>query len=969
MAYSPVVQTWYVQRLLARQKGFHGSVDSVWGGFSQTRLEGLRLQRGNATLTVPVLDIGFPIVQWMRTGKIVPRSIVAKDWVLKFDRSAGGQPSGETEPNSSTEPTVNSEQSAIKWVSEALSHWEFPTDVAIDSVDLEGDVTFVAPETRASTIHVVLKGGGLTRGATGTFAVEASVMDERLSLYPLPVRGELKIAMETPRRIGRVEWVGTIGPTREGTFGTMPYTVEFGATPGADSGRYRLALARAGRHLIEVSAHSSPTNAKLVGDWKTDWQAADLSTVEVLRKWQIEVLDGAGKFDADPNFSRMRITGRMRASGRHWEVLAPWFGRVGQSEMSADFEVERLGDVLAFGRCEVAVRGAQLDAKAHLLRPVKLDWAKVKIATGDATSDWLEGEVRGVPLAWFSDSIRGVTFAGGAVTGGFLVGGAGDKLVVRSKTPWTVHDVSVRHGETLLAHDLDVSATIEAQTTRSDGAWQVTVAPMTFSHGGTALARIDGKASRAAGDGKPVALAGRWSADIAAIVAHGVVPRTGGVTVRSAAGDFSGTITGYVDLQGKFTAIGHNPTHTVNGTVLADFYPDGTVAFTVPLNFSLGRSTSDLQMDWEWRGDAPERGVVLKLKGKYVALDALRLVAKPLATFGQRVVPGPSGGQADLPFWGDWSGRVSADFERMGLAHGDLVDVGGELKFERGKVELLAGHGGPERRSLSEVQGMLTFDPTRASRYELHATTADASRDAESIFGPTPKDGESLVVGRFAVERSLVAKGADPTELMARREEVFKVSGKNGIVRMLAAGVSQALPSAPEGSRAINALDDVGSAIGRLFGSKGSLSSGVVKVDAATEAVLDLDLDLAEVGYDRLAFTAIRRADGTIGISDFDLVSPDLHVTATGEINPGKGAALVGERPVSLEMRFGAKGRIGDLMEKAGLLSGTKDAAGYRWVAGSFRAGGTLKHLDQTEWRAKLVEAAMRKTTAGSTKK
>lgn len=963
VAYSPIVQKWYLERLLARRPGLNAKVDWVWAGFSHARLEGVKLQQGNATLTAPTLDFGLPVVQWLREGKAPLRTVVAKDWVLKFDQSAAAPQTGAASAKS---VAIDPARAALAWLGEILSRWEMPADVAIDAVDLEGDVIFPAqPDRTPTTIHVALKGGRIAAGETAVFTVEAMLQDQRLPRNPLPVHGQLKIAMETARRINRVELAGTTDLARDGTQGNTPCAFEVEAARGSGGDTYRVALVHEGRRLVDVTASYAPATDTLAGNWKVDWQTADAAVIGAQQLGPIERLKGAGKFDGDLDFSRVNFTGHAQASGRNWQVLTPWLERIGPATVMIDFKGRRDGEVVGIDRLEAVIHGKAWELNAQTLGPVKFDFAANKIDAGSVQTDWLETEAHGVPLAWFADAIAGYTLSGGAVAGEFLLGGTGDQLTVRSKTPCVANGVSLRRGERLLARDLDLSAAVKAQTTLSDGAWQVEAAPMTFAQGGTVLARVESKASRAVGEEKPVAVEAKWSAEVAAIVARGVVPGTAWVTAQTASGDFSGTITGFVEGQGAVRVVGHDPKHTAEGTVQGDLYPDGTVTFTAPLSFTLGQGVSDMQIEWEWRGDAPQRGGDLKLTGKSVALDAIRLVAAPFLALNQGATFAKIGGAERRPFWGDWTGHIQADFERVRLADGDLIDVGGYLQVEPGKLELISGHGGPERRSFGQVEGKLTFDPEREWPYQVHATASDSSGDAESVFGPAPKEGEPLAVGRFTVERSLDAKGSSLAELIAQREERFTLHGKNGIVRILKTGVAQALPSAPEGSKAMGALDDVGTVFGRLFGSsKKSLSSGEVKVDKRTQAVLDLDLELAEIGYDTLTITAIRQGDGMIRIPGFDLAGPNLHLTGRGEIERGKSGSLISERPVKFQMRWGAQGRIAELMEKAGLKIGTKDAAGYRWVDGTFYAVGTLKQLDQKEWRTKLVEAVTSKTKA-----
>lgn len=967
---SPIVQTWYVRRVLARQPGLSASVESVWTGPSQVRFERVRMHGSGASLTLPTLEVRLPVLTWLREGRAPVRAVVAKDWVLKFGKPLEAQaPAGA----GASLPAMSAEEgarAAAAWFAGLLRGWKFPGEIAIDAVDLEGDVVLAGtPGTSPTMVHVTLKGGRLAAGTTGSFALQASLFDARLPRSPLPLQGELKITMETPRRIGRVAGTGTIVAVDGAPPGAAPYAWEFVAAGVATGTSCHLALAREGRRVAEVNATHSVMSARLAGDWKVDGRAEDWTAIGAPPLQLPDVIEGAGKFDASAGLSRLRLAGHLRVAGLDGKALAPWLERVGPTTMAADFDVRRDGAKLGFDRIEIGATSGPAGATVRLRRPVTLDLATRTVATADLPADWLEVGLRGVPVAWFEQVIDGYTLAGGEVAGDFGVNGAGSEFRIRSKTPCVADGVSLRRGEALLVRGLDLSATFRARVTVGEGVWQVELAPLTFAQGGAELGRIEGKVSRAGGKGKPVELGGQWKLDVAALVAHGVIPRVEGLPGRSASGDFSGTVDGYVDVQGKITATGHDPSHTLNGTVRADLYADGTVAFTSALKVALGAAASDVKVEWEWRGDRPQLGVDLKLAGNSVSLDALGLLAAPVVAFGQGGTAAQMGGRDRRPFWGDWVGRVRVDIDRLRLADQELLGVGGYVRVEPGKIQLLGGHGGPERREVSGVDGELTFEPTREFPYELKATATAGRGNAESVFGLPPKEGDPVFVGQFTVERSLTAKGATLSELIARREETFKLSGKNGIVRMLKAGVAQALPPPPEGSGVMNALDNVGTAFTRLLGAKTkSLSSGAVKVSEATDAVLELDRELAEIGYDNLTMTAIRRADGSVRVPEFDLVAPSLHLTGTGELGRGDGGMLP-ERPLSAEIRLGLQGRAVGLTEKAGLALGPKDDAGYRWVDGTLHVGGTLKQPDQIGWRARLVEAGTRKAKTEPAKK
>jgi hypothetical protein len=129
------------------------------------------------------------------------------------------------------------------------------------------------------------------------------------------------------------------------------------------------------------------------------------------------------------------------------------------------------------------------------------------------------------------------------------------------------------------------------------------------------------------------------------------------------------------------------------------------------------------------------------------------------------------------------------------------------------------------------------------------------------------------------------------------------------------------------------------------------------------EAVLDLTDRLSEFDYDQITVTGIRESDGSIRLTEIALTAPDERLTGSGRIAFAEGLPLQA-RPLSLELRFGAHGKIAELLSAAGLLSSQKDNVGFMMLSQPIHFGGTLVKLDGSEWHDLLVKAATRKPAA-----
>ena len=173
---------------------------------------------------------------------------------------------------------------------------------------------------------------------------------------------------------------------------------------------------------------------------------------------------------------------------------------------------------------------------------------------------------------------------------------------------------------------------------------------------------------------------------------------------------------------------------------------------------------------------------------------------------------------------------------------------------------------------------------------------------------------------------------------------------------MLKTNVAASIPEAP--SPVSDTLVNVGSVVGSLFGIKGgSLSSGKKSLSKAAEAVLDFTYQVPEIRYDELTVTAIRGVDRTIRLAEIAMSAPNERLTGSGQITYVAGLPLRA-RPLSLDLKFGARGAIAGFLSTAGLLSSDKDDQGYTMLHQPIHFGGTLEHIDESQWRDLLVKAA-----------
>jgi hypothetical protein len=127
-----------------------------------------------------------------------------------------------------------------------------------------------------------------------------------------------------------------------------------------------------------------------------------------------------------------------------------------------------------------------------------------------------------------------------------------------------------------------------------------------------------------------------------------------------------------------------------------------------------------------------------------------------------------------------------------------------------------------------------------------------------------------------------------------------------------------------------------------------------------TQILTDIAKALAEIPFDQLNVTAARDEQLNLQLKDFTLISPEVRLTGGGEIRYVEGTPLLAQ-PLQVELNLGARGRLADLLKRAGLLEAKQDNLGYAAFVSPIRIGGTLANTDTSELAKALLNSALQK--------
>ena len=964
--FTPAVQTQIARMVLARQVGLQASLGSVSARFGTVDVTDLRLEAHGAVLTAPSLQARLPILAavFARQGRV--RSLVSKGWILDLGRgpapadawAAAAPFSLELGAPGSWAPVGTALAGRVtELFRKILSSWELPCDGSLDGVELEGDVLIPStPDAEPTRVHVLVKGGGLAPGQAGVFTIEAAtgMADPRLPLNAVTVRGRLAVAMETARTLRCTGFQAHLAAEGRTFSEERMLTADVAVTHEPDGATGTLELGRGARHLATFHARWPKAARRFAGTWKLDLREADLAALASGFPLPLTAAAGEGDFETDAAFERVQVTGSLQAAADHPGVLAAPLETLGAVTLDARFALVHSGQSLQVDRLSGSLTGARPVVTVRTLQPFCLDEGTAELKIADTQADWLEGSLSGLPLACLAGTTSGFTLAGNDATGEFLVRAAAGGFAVRSKGPLSLTGVSVQRAGRTLGRGLDLSLSLVADFDAKG--WRVQCAPLAVDSAGRHLATVEAKASRPWGAYQPGLIAGTWSCDLEALAAQPVAAGTGRLHGRSASGEFSASVGEATVVEGRLAIVGHEPGHGLTASVHVAVDADGAGTFFMPVRIADGPDVSEISIDGRLTGEL-ENPVYVDLSGENVALGPLGLLAGPLSAAGNLLLPAAGTGEP-RPCWGNWVGRVRCAFDRLTVEGRVLTDVGGTFFVDHGGLHLKGGRGGVSPKHLAKLEGEIIFEAGAERPYRLAAAASVDGIEAAPLFGPLLPEQDPPVAGRFDLAATFTGKGADLDDLRARLQEEYRLTSTVGIFRLLKVNAGGANP---EKSRPVSdALINSASVMVRLFGVKGdSLDSGNRTVSKNTREVLDFTYQVAEIGYDRIAITATRGADRAFHLVELTMNSADVRLTGSGRIDPVAGRSFPAQ-PLDVELQLSVRGRPAELLGDVGLLSSRKDDQGFSLLDQTVHFGGTLEHVDGSQWRDLLVKAAMR---------
>lgn len=953
LAFQSGVQTYFARRALASRPDLHATIGRIDAGWQHVEVQDLRVEQDGAVLTLPRVEADLPLWAAGFGRKVLISRLVAGGWTLDLSRPGA-------KPSPATPATAADAPAAVAAVfSGVLRQIQLPADVAIDALQLEGDV--ILPELRGR-VRVVVQGGGLRAGRDGRFELKADADLTDPGVSSVRVAGALTATMDTPRTLSRLE-VKLEALARGTKFPQgVKLTGELAAARAAAGETYRAALVTADRQLLLVQAGLPAGARQLEGTWQIDVRDGDVTPFSLGRTLPVFAVSGAGNLDTDAAMTSLHAAGRLNATLDRLEVVAPQLAGVGAVGVGAEFDLAQDRERIRVQSLQIRLSAAQPVATIRALQAFEVQPSTGAIKPSAADRELFDLVLEGVPPTWIGPLAPGLEISGAGLRGEFTALARGDGFSLRTRTPLTARNLAVSWQKRPLIAAVDLETGLAADYT-SQG-WQAEISGLNAKTGGVTWLNLSARAGQLAGGKEPLKATGNITLDLPASLAQ---PGAAGAAVLSAGEakvDFVASAAGRSEfavnltLRQLATPAGKLP--EVSTQLRADVSAGGQVAINAPILFEQDGRKSDLTLAGMLQPGRDGLSIEADLTSAQLHVADARLFAGLVPDAAPATgAAGAAAGATSAPPWAGMRGSVALHVRKA--IYSDLFevsDVEGKLLVEPGGLKLAGFKAGLGQGGSARLDGELTFLRATPEPYALEAALAVTAFDPAPLFRTLNPGQPPTVEGRFNIESKLLGRGATLAALAIGAGGDLQLTSTGGTFRGLPVSAATRLEATGAFAAGIARLGSLASAI------SGKNDRTIENIANKAQAVSELANSWKAIPYDQLSVTLSRDPDHNATLKNFTLISPELRLAGQGQLRHRPGATLLDDE-LLMEFKLRARGHHADLLKYVGVLEESADELGYAACTLPLKVAGTLGKPDTSALNEKLAALALEKSGVG----
>lgn len=961
VAFTSSFQTWAARKAIAQQSDARITVERVSAGLRRVQVEQVKIEQPGLALTLPAAEVEIGLVDAALHDQVTITRLIAKGWTLDLTRPVA--PGVEARSALAGADPATATATAVATVFRGVfDQLKLPVDLALDGVELDGDVIFpTAPGQPAGRAKVSLRGGQLAANREGafTFSAQVALSGPDAPVTSLNIRGNLNAAMDTPRTLTRAVMkldAEAIGPSLPQG---VQLTIDAAAARVAGGESYTLNVQSVGKRLIDLQANFPENSARLGGIWKLDLRDTDVAPFALGQQLPSFEAVGAGMFETDTKFTEIHAAGRLKSSADGLAIFVPELASVGALALFGEFDLTQRGETTRIDKLILNVNRPDPVLAVQSLQPFEFNPSTGELKIAAPAADLLAISVQGLPMRWLAPFVKDYALTGGLVRGDFTASANNGGLVVRSKSPLLIPGLALAQAGKPLVTALDVAVTLAADY--SPQGWQAEFSELTVTSAGAPLLTLNAKAGQLAGADEVIKATGRWTLALPAVLQQPIAKDSAVLSRGTLRGDFTGSFGSVQEVQAALRlddlAVPSGETlPIISADARATVAADGKIAFTLPLVFENKAKSrrSDLAFTGTLVMGKDDMAIDAQVASREVFIEDVQVLA---ALAGAAPSPAtPTVGIDEKPFWHGLSGQVGLalqklhyndQFEVSGVKGFVRIDAG-QLKFDG--VQAAVGEGS------AKIDGGLAFDGSVKTPYALTANLAVSDFDPAPFFRAINPQEPATVEGKFNVTSKLTGRAANLAALAETTQGDFQLTSKGGVFRGLPVNAAGKVETTGKIAAGV-------AAVGSFFGSVTGKEK-VSDIANKAQAVSEITKTLAAIPYDQLSVVLSRDQTLTTVLKDFTLISPEVRLTGVGQAKPVANAALL-DSALAMEFKLRARGHTADLFKYLSILDAQPDELGYAACTLPLRITGTLGRPDTSEINQALTSLAIEKSGAG----
>ncbi|CAM2835447.1 AsmA family protein [Rariglobus hedericola] len=947
LAFTPGVQTWAAHKFAPATPELTVAIGRVDAGINKTRIDNIRVIQPGLVLTIPSAEIEVNVVDAVG-GKVEVRRLVAKGWVLDLIPRSG----------SVVRPTASDPAESAKSAFDGIFKLiELPVDLAVDGVDLSGEVFL--PEGRA---QVSITGGGIASGKDGKFTLTS---DLKTGASSVSVNAVLGARMNSPRTFDRF----TIDAAATATDPQLPAgaKMNFALSAARDGAveNYKADVRSGMRELVAVEIKLAEGAAPVVGSWKLDVVSADVAPFSLGKPLPEFVVKGSGTLGSNRAFTLVNAKGMITASVDKLDAIQPEFSAFGPLNFELTFDAAKDGEVVRLSGFDVRVSNPKPVFSASAASSLELNTTTGVLKTGDQSAAWLRVKLDAIPLTWSRPFLGDLAITGEPVRGEFsadITSDGGFKL--RPVTPITLVNFSASKAGKPIVSGLNISLATEADYTPKG--WTAQVTDLTVLSAAAPLLKFTARASQETErTDQPLKAEGAYEINLPVALTQPVAAGSVALKRGLARGDFSASIaklqSATFTLQLADLVAANDVSSALPSVALqarADINAAGRIDATVPIVITQAGRRSDLTLGAVITPAEKNTDIKAQLTGDTLNVADLMLFSSVSPSPAQATAPAapvpaptkpvtpPAAPAPTAPLWDGVTGELKIAFKKI-IYTGDIQVTGveGMIKITPAALTLENIGAALKTGGTFKAGGDLQFDAKQKQPYALKADVALTDVEPAPILRALSPGKPSPVEGKFNLTTQLAGRAIEPAGFTESVVGDIKLSSRQGTLKAI---------SVKAGANAENAGRVA--AVAGLFGALAG-SDSTVKYADRVRAAADVTKQFTSIQFDQLELVVGRDEKNNLGIKTLSVISPLIHLTGSGEITYQPGVPLM-QQPLLVNLQVGAKDKLAADLRTLKLIEGQPDKLGYSPLVEELKLDGSLQAIGTSQLQ-RLLDRAM----------